>query len=562
MENGSTDNFVKTEENNIGSTNVVRGRKNAVINFVIFLLITGYCAWATWYYVTKTESRSWDKFTQTTSDGYGFLVILYCIYVYALAYYYCIKPFILPPLEKLILMPGKQSLKRIKYGSVIFYLSVLAATVAYLVVDTADDRQRLIPLIGLTLFLLFGFIISSNHSMIPWDTIIWGMILQFLFGLLTIRWEIGRNILETFSDKVNAFLDYGLQGAFFTYGELVTQNIFAFSALSVIFFLGFVINLLYYYGLMQKFVSILGGFLQIILGTSVCESVNSVAVVFVGMSEAPMMLRPYLKNLTDSELHSMMLAGFASVSGSTLAAYISFGARPQDLITASIMSAPSALCFSKLMYPETEEIKIQKDNIHLVDVEHRSAMEAASKGATDAFHLIAAIISGITACLSFVYFINGVLSWCGAQVGFTDDDSKWTLDIIAGKIFTPVSWVMGIPWDECEKVGQLIGVKTMVNEFVAFQQMGNMTLTLRSKVIATYAICGFSNPGSIGIAISTMSALVPERKEAVAKLVFRAFVGGALVCLMTACIAGILMPQSVLEGGADLTNVTMTDLRI
>ncbi|XP_050302325.1 sodium/nucleoside cotransporter 2-like isoform X2 [Anthonomus grandis grandis] len=532
-----------------------------VINIVIFVIITSHAIWATVYFIKNTDYLDWDAFNETTPKGYGLMVILYLIYVYSLIYYILIKPYILPKTRKLVWIPATEVLRKIRYGPIIFYVAILAITLAYLGYDTRDNQRRLIPLLGLAVFLATGFIFSANHRYVPWHTVAWGIILQFIFGFLTIRWEIGRNVLATFSDHVNTFLDYGMEAAAFTYGDFLVndQQVFAFRALSVIFFIGFVVNLLYYYGLMQKFVNMLGEFLQYFMGTTICESVNSVAVAFVGMSEGPMMLRPYLKYLTDSELHSMMLAGFASVSGSTFAAYISYGARAQDLITASIMSAPSALCFSKLLYPETEEVKIKKKDVHMVSIEYSSAMDAASKGASDAFHLIAAIISGVTATLAFVYFINGVLTWFGILVGFTGEHA-WTLELIAGKIFIPVAWIMGVEWDECEKVGQLIGIKTMVNEFVAFSRLKSLNLSARSRIIATYAICGFSNPGSIGILISTMAALVPEKQENVTRLVFRAFVGGALVCFMTACIAGLLMTDEAISDNSSSSNRTLNFL--
>ncbi|CAG9770741.1 unnamed protein product [Ceutorhynchus assimilis] len=521
-----------------------------VIYFMIFALITAHVIWATVHFFRQNNYNvSWETFRETTDKGYGLMVILYIIYVYSLAYYYVFKPFAGEPLKRYVWNPAIELSHSIRYGSYMFYIFIFAITLAYLIYDAQDDYKRLIPLGGLVVFLLAGFAFSTAHRLVPWRTIAWGIILQFAFGFLTIRWEVGRNVLITFSNHVNTFLDYGVEAAAFTYGDfLVNQaQVFAFRALSVVFFINFVVNLLYYYGLMQKFVNMLGGALQYIMGTTICESVNSVAVAFVGMSEGPMMLRPYLKHLTDSELHSMLLAGFASVSGSTFAAYISYGARAQDLITASIMSSPSALCFSKLLYPETEEVKIKKKDVRMVEVEHSSAIDAASKGALDAFHLIAAIISGVTATLAFVYFLNGVLTWLGMLVGFTEDTNKWTLELIAGKIFIPVAYIMGIEWEECEKVGQVIGVKTMVNEFVAFSRLGDMNLSARSKVIATYAICGFSNPGSMGIMVSTMATLVPEKKENVTRIIFRALVGGALVCFMTACIAGVLMPDSALD---------------
>ncbi|XP_066257720.1 uncharacterized transporter YutK-like [Euwallacea similis] len=561
--NNSTHNIIKETEDSNHRINLSDNRNETpksksilkskirkfVIYFVIFLIITGYSLGATVHFIKTTDNLSWHAFNETTSQGYGLLVILYLIYIWSLFYYYMLKPYGLPLINTHAWKPGKALLGKIKYGSLLFYICLLVATLIYLWFDTSDNKKRLIPLIGLSVFLSFGFIISANYKRIPWHTVAWGIILQFSIGFLTIRWKLGRNVLETFSNHVNTFLDYGAEAAAFTYGELLIEKekVFAFRALSVIYLVGFVVNLLYYYGLMQRFINMLGECLQYFMGTTICESVNSVAMAFIGMSEGPMMLRPYLKHLTDSELHSLMLAGFACVSGSTFAAYISYGARAQDLITASIMSAPSALCFSKLLYPEVEQVKIKKEHVHMVEVEYSSAIDAASKGATDGFHLIAAIISGVTATLAFVYVINGVLSWLGILVGFTDVTNMWTLELIAGKVFIPVAWIMGVEWNECERVAQLIGIKTMVNEFVAFSRLKDMELSERGRVIATYAICGFSNPGSIGILVSTMAALVPEKKENVSRLIFRAFVGGALVCFMTACIAGILITDDALQ---------------
>ncbi|VEN59312.1 unnamed protein product [Callosobruchus maculatus] len=395
--------------------------------------------------------------------------------------------------------------------------------------------------------MIVGYALSSNRSMIPWKTILWGLILQFMFGLITIRWKVGRNILECLGDKVNILLGYAFEGAAFTYGEFLVNDklVFAFRALSTIYFISFLVNILYYFGVMQKVIGFLGELLQWIMGTSICESVNSAANIFLGQSEAPLLLAPYLKDLTDSEIHSVMTSGFATVAGSVMAAYINYGARPQDLITSSIMSAPAALCFSKLMYPETEEIKVKKENVQTVDKPYESVLDAASKGVSDAIAMVQGIIASVLAFLAFVYLINGVLGWFGELVGFMDP--RWSLELIAGKIFIPISFLMGVPWEECESVGTLIGIKTMVNEFVAFAKMKEMLdqglLSKRTKVIATYAICGFSNPGSVGIMISALSTLIPHKREAITRLVLRAFFGGALVCFMTACIACALMPE-------------------
>ncbi|XP_074028494.1 uncharacterized transporter YutK [Leptinotarsa decemlineata] len=522
--------------------------KRKAKSLVFFSVITAFFAWATYHFVNNSGPGS-QNFADTTCSGYGLLVILFSFYMLLIINKLLLRPYLVPSFKEDVYKPIIQLSSKIRYGSQIFYISIFIIAAVYLAFDTNDNRGRLIPISGLCVFLLIGYLLCPNKSKIRWRIIIWGLILQFVFGLLTIRWKVGRNILQCFGDKVEILLGYAFKGAEFAYGSiLIETNVFAFKALSTIYFISFMVNILYYYGIMQKVIGVIGDFLQWIMGTSICESVNSAANIFLGMTEAPLLISPYLRDLTDSELFSIMTSGFATVSGSVMAAYIGFGARAQDLITSSIMSAPAALCFSKLMFPETEEVRMNKENIKSVKVEYESVLDAASKGAANAIGMIHGIVAGVIAFLATVYFINGILGWCGQLVGFTDP--VWSLELITGKVFIPISYVMGVPWSECESVGTLIGIKTMVNEFVAFEHMGEMLkqnlLSGRTKVIATYAICGFSNPGSIGIMISGMGTLVPNKREVVTRLVFRAFFGGALVCFMTACIAGILMPEDAI----------------
>ncbi|CAG9815131.1 unnamed protein product [Phaedon cochleariae] len=532
----------------VKTSNWSKKHSSRITKWTVFSIFSAFFAWATSYYFSETENVS-DNFTDTLCTGYGMLVILFGFYIFGFCYSIFINPVVVPLINKSIYKPLVNILTGIRYGSTIFYVAILAAFLIYLGFDTNENRNRLIPISGLVLFILIGFLFSHNKSAIQWRVVIWGLILQFLFGLLTIRWEVGRNILQCCGDKVDILLNYAFQGAEFAYGStIIKENVFAFKALSTVYFVGFLVNVLYYYGIMQKVIGAIGNFLQWIMGTSICESVNSAANIFLGLSEAPLLLAPYLKSLTDSELHSIMTSGFATVSGSVMAAYINYGARAQDLITSSIMSAPAALCFSKMMYPETETIKVHKENIQAVDVEYESVLDAASKGASAAIGMVHGIVASVIAFLATVYLINGLLGWCGLLVGFSDP--TWSLELITGKIFIPVSFVMGVPWEECESVGTLIGIKTMVNEFVAFAKMHEMIeagqLSARTRVIATYAICGFSNPGSIGITISSLGALIPSKREVVTRLVFRAWFGGAMVCFMTACIAGALMPDDAL----------------
>ncbi|XP_031330960.1 solute carrier family 28 member 3-like isoform X2 [Photinus pyralis] len=529
-----------------GTGEVVRKNERTLkicLYVILNVVFVGYFAWATHYFVNFSS----DSLASTTCTGYGLLMIIFILVYFMVAYYLIIKPFLLPIVIDGV--DGKQFSKIFSNRAVkaTFYTVIFVAIGVYLGFDTRDNRRRLVPLLGLLVFLVFGFLFCKHPRHIKWRPVFWGLILQFGFGLLTIRWDVGRNIFDCLGNKTSKFLSYASNGSAFVYGEFLVyrEAVFAFQALSTIYFLGFIINILYHYGIMQKAIVTLGEFLQAVMGTAICESVNSAANIFLGMSEAPLLLKPYLEDLTVSEIHAIMTSGFATVSGTVLAAYISFGAEASHLITASVMSAPAALCYSKLTYPETEEVIATKESIQLLKSEYSSALDAASKGAAMALELVLGITANLIAFISLIFFLNGILSWLGFLVGY-DGDSVWTIEQAVGYVFMPISFIMGVPWDESEMVGKLIGIKTVVNEFAAFKEMGKMVLTKRTKMIATYAICGFSNPGSIGIMISALSVLMPKKRSAITSTVFRAFIAGEIVCFMTACIAALLIPEDSL----------------
>ncbi|KYM99541.1 Solute carrier family 28 member 3 [Cyphomyrmex costatus] len=381
--------------------------------------------------------------------------------------------------------------------------------------------------------------LNKSNDWVNWKPVIWGLILQFIFGLITLRWPVGRSIFQCVSAKVTTFLDYAKSGSKFVFSEdIVSKGVFAFTVLPVIFFFNFMVQIMCYIGAMQWIIMKLGWVLQTIMGTSLCESFVAVANPFIGMSESPLLIKPYLNQLTSSEMHAVLSSGFSTVSGTVLAAYISFGAKPAHLITASIMSAPTSLAYSKLFYPETEQSLTKSDNIKLEKSSDNSILDAATNGALAAIPIVLGIIANIVAFVSFIAFINGILSWFGSLVGY----EQLSLEMILAKVFMPLSWVMGVPWEHCEDVGMLIGLKTIINELVAYQRMGELIkqgrIYGRSEAIATYAICGFANPSSIGIQIGAYSSLVPEKKEQVMNVVVRAFVTGSAACFLTASIAG------------------------
>lgn len=507
-------------------------------------------------------------------EGYGLLLILTGLTYLGLFYFLIVKRYF----GKYILRccrPATSFLERLqstKYGTrigmAIIYLIILIAIITFLIIDTANSRNRLIGILCVIVLLGLGWIFSKHPGQINWRPVIWGLILQFILGLITLRWPVGRSIFQCVSGKVATFLDYAKAGASFVFSnDLVTKGVFAFSVLPVIFFFSFVVQIMTYLGAMQWIIIKLGWILQSIMGTTLCESLSTVANPFIGMSESPLMITPYINDLTSSELHAIMSSGFSTVSGSVLAAYIAFGANPAHLITASIMSAPTALAFSKLFYPETEQSNTKFENIKLEKSSDSSILDAATNGALAALPIVLGIIANIVAFVAFIAFVNGVLSWFGGLVGY----EQLSLEIILAYVFMPLSWLMGVPWEHCEHVGTLIGLKTMVNELVAYQKMGEMKeegkLYGRSEAIATFAICGFANPGSIGIQVGVFSSLAPEKKEQIVNVVVRAFVTGTAVCFLTASVAGMLIDDELFSSAnsttiSNFTSTTLTSLNV
>ncbi|KAK4029482.1 hypothetical protein OUZ56_022468 [Daphnia magna] len=298
------------------------------------------------------------------------------------------------------------------------------------------------------------------------------------------------------------------------------------------------VSILYYYGVMQFIVQKVGWLLQVSLGTTATESINCAANIFLGQTEAPLAIKPLLPLLTKSELHAVMTSGFATISGSVLSAYISFGINASHLLSASVMSAPAALAFAKLFYPESEESQTKAEDIKVPKGKEANVLDAASQGASNAVFMVINICANLIAFLAFIAFLNGIISWMGGLLGAP----YITFEYLVGKCFIPLAWVMGVPAKECDQIGHVVALKTIVNEFVAYRKlseyMAQGLVSKRSETIATYALCGFSNPGSIGIQIAALGSMAPSRQTDLAQVAFRAFISGSIACFMTACVAG------------------------
>jgi len=415
--------------------------------------------------------------------------------------------------------------------------------------------ERMISLLGLGVFVGMGYLFSTNRRAIPWQTVLWGIALQLILAIFILRTRVGLALFQFLGDRINTFLNYADAGSKFVFGDNFSEHFMAFKVLPTIVFFSSFISLLYYYGILQRVVQWVAWVMMRTMKTSGAESLSCAANIFVGQTEAPLMIKPYINSLTLSELHAVMTGGFATIAGGVMAAYLSFGVPAEHLIAASVMSAPAALAISKLFYPETEtsltvgqvQVKVEQSYVNAVD--------AAAGGARDGMNLALNVGAMLIAFLGLLAFFNGLLGWLGNLVGLPQLSLEW----IFAYVMAPVAWLMGVPWADCAQVGILLGKKTILNEFIAYLDLkvlmdnarkiasgevaaGSLpVISERAKVIATYALCGFSNIGSIAIQIGGIGGMAPHRQSDLARLGIRAMIAGSLACFMTACIAGMLL---------------------
>ncbi len=420
---------------------------------------------------------------------------------------------------------------------------------------------RLQALLGILLMICCAWWARERrpNQVFPWRVVIGGLSLQFIFGLLILKTDIGRPVFSAVNDLFVQLMDYSDEGSRFLFGDLVMkpgqdgtwwtgQGAFiAFSVLPTIIFFSSLMAVLYHLGVMIRIVRIFSRWIARFLGTSGAETLSATGNIFVGQTEAPLLIRPFLSDMTRSELHTVMVGGFATVAGGVMAAYVGMlHARFPDiaghLLAASIMSAPAALLIGKLLVPETETPKTGSDTVIKIEKAYANVIEAAATGAADGLKLAFNVGAMLLAFIALIAVANGVLGWAGGLVGWPDV----TLQMLFGYVMAPVAWLLGVESGEVRSVGTLLGVKTVINEFVAYLDLANnlsggQPLSERSVIIATYALCGFANFSSIGIQIGGISGIAPERRRELSILGLRAMVGGTLGAFMTAALAGLLV---------------------
>jgi CNT family concentrative nucleoside transporter len=424
--------------------------------------------------------------------------------------------------------------------------------------------ERFISLIGMAALLGIAYLMSNNKRKIKLRTVLVGTGIQFGLGVILLWWRPGVEAFQWLSSQVYQFLMLSQVGVDFLFGELGQPDNYAvygtqialIIASTIIFFSAFM-AILYYLGVMQRLIEAMAKFMRWAMRTSGAESLSCSANIFVGQTEAPLLIRPFLDEMTKSELHAIMVGGFATIAGGVLASYMSLGVPAPHLIAASVMSAPAALVMAKIIFPETERSKTAGDakvpKVQLYD----NVLDAAARGTTDGLRLAANVIAMLISFLALLAFADVILGWIDKLVdglilrGSFAENAGYkgifpgNLRILFGTLFSPLAFLMGVPWSEAGAVGNLLGIKITANEFVAYLKLSQMVtdaqLSERSITIATYALCGFANFGSIGIQLGGIGALAPGRRSELAKLGLRAMFGGALASWMTASIAGLLI---------------------
>ena len=400
-------------------------------------------------------------------------------------------------------------------------------------------------ILGLFTLLSVAFLLSENRSAINIKTVLYGLMLQLIFALFILKTPFGAPIFSFLDKSINILIGFSSSGSDFLFKSYIDGvgfhpgliN-FAFSTLPTIIFFSSLVAILYHFGILQAIIKFIARRMQLTLGTSGSETLSVAGNIFLGQTESPLMVKPFVSNMTKSELMAVMTGGFATVSGGVLAIYVSWLTDIQGiaghLLAASVMSAPAALVVAKIIYPETEESQTIGDVNVEIEQTNINAMEALSSGATDGLKLAANIAAMLIAFISFVAMVNYFLSFGGTS-----------MEEILGVFFRPLAWSMGIPWNEAQLVGMLMGKKIVLTELVAYGDLQNLIregmISDRSAIISTYALCGFSNFASIGIQLGGIGAMAPDRKKDLAKLVTKAMLGGAIASWLTATIAGLLL---------------------
>jgi len=409
--------------------------------------------------------------------------------------------------------------------------------------------HRLVGVLGILFVLALAYLMSNNRRAIRYKTVAWGLGLQIVLAYLVIQWSFGQMIFSKLGRGAEWLLDFSYYGSSFIFGELGMKNsprgfIFAFQALPIIIFIAAFFALLYYWGVMQVIVKAAAKVMTRLMGASGAESLNVAASIFMGQTEAPLTIRPFLPEVTQSELMTIMTSGMAHVSGSLMGAYMAYGIHAEHLLAAVIMTAPGTILIAKMIVPETQQ-PLTAGRVEIAEMEKdANAIGAIARGTVDGLHLALNVAAMLVSFIALVYLVDALFG--GAHNFLAAHHIGWfpeSLEQLFGWIFAPIAWLAGVPRHDCLAIGSLMGLRMVTNELVAFQHLGPMAATLdpRSFTIATFALCGFANFSSIGIQIGGIGALAPNKRSDLARLGIRAMLAGTMANLMSASLVGIML---------------------
>jgi CNT family concentrative nucleoside transporter len=405
--------------------------------------------------------------------------------------------------------------------------------------------DRLASALGLVVMIGIAWIFSSDRRSVPWRTIAWGIGIQLALAVVLLKTVVGRIFFEAMSVLAEALSRYVDAGVAFVFGDLVPGGFsFAIQVLPIIIFMGSLFAILYHLGIMQRVVNALAVVLSRTMGTSGAESLAAIGNIFVGMTESALVVRPYLERMTRSELFSLMTVGMSTVAGSVMLTYVKMlgsGDHAGHLATASLLSAPAGILVAKVMIPEKGAPETASGGRADTARASRNVIDAAAQGATAGLRLAAYVGALLIAFVALIALVNDGIGGLGGWVGIED----LTLQRILGAVLAPLAWLMGVPWEDATRVGALLGIKTVLNEFLAYLDLAALmeqgALQPRSVTIASYALCGFANFGSLAILLGGIGGLAPSRRAEVAELGLRSILSGSLATFMTACVAGMLL---------------------
>ncbi|AWZ49259.1 NupC/NupG family nucleoside CNT transporter [Clostridiaceae bacterium 14S0207] len=404
--------------------------------------------------------------------------------------------------------------------------------------------SRFIGLLGIIVIIGIAYLLSDNKKKINWKLVGIGIGLQVLFALIILKVPLGRIVFQSVGSVIDSLLAFTNEGSKFLFGPLVTSDslgmIFAFKILPTIVFFSAFMSILYYLGIMQFIISILAKGIAKLLGTSGAETLSAVGNIFLGQTEAPLLIKPFIKGMTKSELLTIMVGGMATVAGGVMAGYVAMGVDAANLLAASIMAAPGGLIISKIICPQ-DEVPETNGSVKIeIKSECSNIVDAAATGASEGLSLALNVGAMLLAFIALIALVNSVIGVIGVRIGMPSLDLGWIL----GRIFAPLAYVMGIPQQDIIQAGNLFGTKVVLNEFVAYANFAPLikshALHPKTILILTYALCGFANISSIGIQIGGIGGLAPEKRKDIAKLGLKAMIGGLLTTCLTGTIAGIL----------------------